>query len=69
MFVVTVEFEVYSNHVENFNRAMIHQAQTSLEREDDCHRFDVCRDPAATHRTFLYEVYTDRSAFDSSFGK
>jgi quinol monooxygenase YgiN len=38
------------------------QAAESL-REAGCSQFDVCVDPSATDRVFLYEVYSDREAF------
>lgn len=64
MFVVTVEFEVKKNHVAAFRKAVLEQAQNSLSREADCHRFDVCFDPMNDTRLFLYEIYTDEPAFE-----
>ena len=63
MFVVTVVFEVAADHVEAFASVMLAQARNSLEREDGCLRFDVCRDPDKPGTTFLYEIYSDRPAF------
>lgn len=65
MIAVTVEFNVHPPYVEVFDAAMLRQARNSLDREPDCHRFDVCRDPQVPERTFLYEVYTDQAAFDA----
>ncbi|MEM9410089.1 MAG: putative quinol monooxygenase [Planctomycetota bacterium] len=64
MFVVTVEFEIHVSHLDKFMSAMKQQAETSLAQEPECHRFDVCQDPDSIHRIFLYELYTDRQAFD-----
>jgi (4S)-4-hydroxy-5-phosphonooxypentane-2,3-dione isomerase len=64
MFVVTVTFEVDPGHVEAFTAAMLTQARNSLEREERCTCFDVCRDPDHPERIFLYEIYDDRAAFD-----
>jgi (4S)-4-hydroxy-5-phosphonooxypentane-2,3-dione isomerase len=64
MYVVTVTFEVEPGHVEAFTAAMLTQARNSLEREDRCTCFDVCRDPDHPERIFLYEIYDDRAAFD-----
>ena len=39
-------------------------AQTSVAKERGCIQFDVCVDPADPGRVFLYEVYSDREAFE-----
>ena len=64
MFVVTVTFEIKKEHLETFMAAMILQAQNSLTREQGCQQFDVCQDQQKPERIFLYEVYSDRAAFD-----
>lgn len=64
MFAVTVNFNVKEAHVDDFAAAMKTQAANSLTREEGCHYFDVCFDPADSCRVFLYELYTDRAAFD-----
>lgn len=63
MFIVTVEFVVRPQYVEAFHRAVRDQARNSLNREPDCHQFDVCADPQDRGRILLYEVYTDHAAF------
>mgnify|MGYP001287824388 CR=1 FL=1 len=65
MYVVTVLFEIGEGQSEAFRNAVLQQARNSLEREADCLRFDVCVDPADPRQMFLYEIYTDRSAFDA----
>lgn len=65
MFVVTVTFEIKSENVDQFMAAMILQAHNSLTREKDCLQFDVCRDRKNRERVFLYEIYSDRAAFDA----
>ena len=65
MYVVTVEFVVWPQYVEEFHLAMQLQAGNSLTREPDCHQFDVCVDPQTRERIFLYEVYTDEAAFNA----
>lgn len=39
-------------------------AANSLAKEPECHRFDVCINPAIPDEVMLYEVYEDRAAFD-----
>lgn len=64
MYVVTVLFEVEPADAERFFHRVTQQARDSLEREEACHRFDVCRDPERPERVFLYELYDDKAAFD-----
>jgi len=63
MHVVTVTFVVKPDHIAVFDAAMIRQAENSLRLESGCHRFDVCKAPDDPTRTFLYEIYTDATAF------
>jgi quinol monooxygenase YgiN len=65
MFAVTVNFLVKPAHVAEFTAAMKTQAFNSLNREPGCHQFDVCFDANDPCRIFLYELYTDRAAFDA----
>ena len=39
------------------------QARDSLDKEPDCHLFDVCISDDRPNFVFLYEVYTDPQAF------
>lgn len=64
MFVITVVFECHSEHRESFAAALKMQASNSVTKEPDCLVFDVCNDPAAPNRFFLYEVYSDEAAFE-----
>ena len=64
MFVVLVEFIAAEGHEAVLRNRLVRQAADSLANEADCHVFDVCADPGRPDRTVLYEVYTDRAAFD-----
>lgn len=64
MYVVTVEFDIRADNLEAFRAHMIANARASREEEAGCRQFDVCADPAAPNRIFLYEVYADRAAFE-----
>jgi len=64
MFAVTVTFVVKKEHIDDFEEVMKTQAGNSLTREVGCHHFDVCIDPSDRSRVFLYELYTDKAAFD-----
>ena len=65
MFVVIVEFELNPGCSDAFRERVCQQARDSLSLEADCHVFDVCLDPQHTDRVLLYEVYSDRAAFDT----
>ena len=65
MYAVLVEFTLYPEHADAFRRRVRQQAQDSLREEPECHGFDVCVDPQRDHFVLLYEIYTDRKAFDA----
>ena len=64
MYVVTVVFNVKPEHTEAFAVAMTGNARASLENEQGCHQFDVAFAPDDPATCFLYELYTDKKAFD-----
>lgn len=64
-FVVWVEFLVLPENEVAFRQRVLQQAQDSLREEADCLRFDVCIDPENNARVCLYEIYTDKAAFDT----
>ena len=65
MFVVVVDFHIHPEHVEAFSVAIRDNARASVEDEPGCHQFDVCVAPNDPAHFFLYELYTDRAAFDA----
>lgn len=65
MFVVTVLCEITEGQEKSFRYAVCRQARNSLEQEPHCHRFDVCIDPTDPGKVFLYEIYTNRAAFNA----
>ena len=65
MFVVVVEFTVQTEFIDRFLERVMQQAQDSLKLEVDCHVFDVCICPEKKNLVFLYEVYTDKTAFEA----
>ena len=65
MFVVVVEFTVLTEFSERFLKRVRQQAQGSFKLEVDCHVFDVCIGSERKNRVLLYEVYTDKTAFDA----
>ena len=65
MFVVTVNFSVKRNQIEQFKPLMLENARLSLELEPGCKQFDVCFDSNEPRECFLYEVYDDKPAFET----
>ena len=65
MFVVVVEFNLYAEFAAAFIERVKQQAADSLRLESGCRAFDVCLDPADENFVLLYEVYTDKNAFDA----
>jgi len=65
MYVVVVEFQLHPDAVEAFLPLMTRNAALSLELEPGCHRFDVCQPKPGSPEILLYEVYSDRAAFDA----
>ena len=65
MYVVVVDFTIKPEFVGRFRERVRQQARDSLEREPECHVFDVCIDPARDGCVLLYEVYSERGAFDA----
>ena len=64
MNVVVVEFTTHPEHSAAFVARVCQQARDSLRLEADCHIFDVCVSPEPDNLVLLYEVYTDKNAFD-----
>ena len=64
MFVVAVTFRLHAARADAFLAAVQENARLSLEEEPDCHRFDVAVGESGPETVFLYELYTDRAAFD-----
>lgn len=65
MFAVVVTFEIESTEFAAFIPLMKANAATSLSDEPECLQFDVCTDPSKPNHVFLYELYTDKAAFDA----
>jgi quinol monooxygenase YgiN len=65
MYAVVVTFQIRDGSFDAFLPTMTKNAQTSLSAEPGCHRFDVCTDPERPNEVFLYELYTDRAAFEA----
>ena len=65
MFAVCVTFQLETGRAEAFLPLMQENAQTSLQDEPGCQQFDVLTDANKPDKVFLYELYTDKAAFDT----
>lgn len=63
MHVVAVLFDLVPDRKDEFRAAVLENASRSLALEEGCHRFDVAFSSDGL-RCFLYELYSDRAAFD-----
>ena len=63
MYVICVDFHIKLERLADFMPLMKQQAANSLKLETACQRFDICVDPKAFNKIFLYEVYDDERAF------
>lgn len=63
MFVVVVFVEAEDGRQEELRAALVGHARTCLEREPDCHRYDISTDPVEGSSFLLYQVYEDEAAY------
>ncbi|UWR13342.1 putative quinol monooxygenase [Sulfitobacter mediterraneus] len=64
MFAVVVTFQIEPGQMQAFMPLMLENARASLSGEEGCHQFDVATDVARPNELFLYELYTDATAFE-----
>ncbi|WP_299686246.1 putative quinol monooxygenase [uncultured Tateyamaria sp.] len=64
-YVVTVTFRIVPGQMQAFLPLMRNNALASVRDEPGCLQFDVCTDGDQPDTVFLYEIYTDRAAFDA----
>jgi len=63
LFTVIVTLDVRPDDVPEFTEIIRQNARLSLEREPGCLGFDVTVSTEVSGRFYLYEKYTDESAF------
>ena len=65
MYAVCVTFKLNHGQTSAFLPLMRGNARKSLTDEIGCMQFDVLTDPTNPDSVFLYELYTNRAAFDA----
>ena len=63
MRIVSVQFTLKPEFVEQFIQVSLGDARGSVENEPGCHRFDVYRGRQDPNVVCFYEVYSDDAAF------
>ena len=63
MHVVVVFLEAERGRQDDLRVALVGYAQTCLEREPGCRRYDVCIDPVEGSSFLLYQIYDDAAAY------
>jgi autoinducer 2-degrading protein len=62
MFIVLVQLTVRADLLDEFERALLHNARESVAHDAGCLRFDVSQQVDDPCRWVLHEVYTDAAA-------
>ena len=65
LFVVVVEFQLKPGAQSEFRALIDANADASVRNEPGCLQFDVLEPEGEGDRVLLYEIYTDRAAFDA----
>lgn len=63
MHVVVVFLEAERGREDDLRTALVAYAQTCLEREPGCHRYDIGLDPVEGTAFLLYQIYDDEAAY------
>lgn len=64
-FSILVRFGIAEENMAAFLPLMLENAAASLRDEPGCERFDVLRPKGEADSILLYEIYTDKQAFDA----
>ena len=64
LFVVVVEFRLKEGAQSQFRRLIETNADASVRNEPGCLQFDVLEPEGEGDRVLLYEIYSDKAAFD-----
>ena len=64
-YVVIVDFVLKPGKRAEFRTMIDSNARASFTNEEGCRRFDVLEPSGEADRILLYEIYTDRAAFEA----
>jgi (4S)-4-hydroxy-5-phosphonooxypentane-2,3-dione isomerase len=64
-FIILVDFKIKPGQMAAFRRLIDDNAKASVKHEPGCRRFDVAQHRKEPDHVLLYEIYSDRAAFDA----
>lgn len=64
MYVISADFKIQPDKIEAFGRLIDRQAKDFVELEKDCQQFDICQEETNPSVFLLYEIYSDKAAFE-----
>ncbi len=64
-FAIIVDFRLKPGTRPEFRRLVDSNARISVRTEQGCRRFDVVEPKGEPDRVLLYEIYSDKAAFDA----
>jgi autoinducer 2-degrading protein len=64
LFAIVVEFQLKQGAQAEFRRLIDANAEASARSEQGCLQFDVLEPEGEGDRVLLYEIYSDKAAFD-----
>jgi (4S)-4-hydroxy-5-phosphonooxypentane-2,3-dione isomerase len=65
LFAISVEFHLKQGARAEFRRLIDANAEASVRSEPGCLQFDVLEPEGERDRVLLYEIYSDKAAFDT----
>jgi quinol monooxygenase YgiN len=65
LFVILVDFQLKTGARPEFRRLIDTNADASVRTEPGCLQFDVLEPEGEDDRVLLFEIYTDKAAFDA----
>jgi autoinducer 2-degrading protein len=65
LFAIVVDFHLKQGARSEFRRLIDANADASVKTEPGCLQFDVLEPEGESDRMLLYEIYTDKAAFDA----
>ncbi len=65
MYVIVAPIQIKDGFKDQYIAGMVENARGAVNDEPGCLRFDVVQDADDDNRIWLYEVYTDESAFQA----
>lgn len=69
MFALSVMFTIAPQHVDDFKKAALAQAENTLSNEKGCLAFSVFQEEDNPEHFYFHELYADKAALDEVHSK